>query len=640
MTEFLINGKLRKIIRIVLIAMMAWLSAAALVADRKFEIGGIETFFQALNGTNVLTIVLFSFLCYIYNKILRNLNMRAVILALIAAAAFAGCEVIGFNIYNYDNWNRDMVSTSTRAFDLIIFLGIASMMFCALTALFSYLTREKEQVKIKKEFKILGADKKTFFWLTGIFFACWLIYFLAFYPGLIHWDSYWQLEQGFGTTPYTDHHPIVHTLIMSGLIELGHKIFGTISAGIAFFVVIQMLLLAAVYAFSVFYMAKRNISFSIRLLSVLFFAVYPVFGLYSVTLWKDTWLSACILLYVIYLIEICVNRENFFKSRARLVCLVFILLGMFFFKNIGLYIFLLSLPFVFMVARKYWKKILLVSLAAISVFYVVKGPVYSAAGIAPGDEREAYSVPLQQIARIAMYHDGEITDNEKQIINEVLPYTELALRYQPWLSDRVKEAFSSAQFNTDKSKYMKTWLGLVSRFPDTAMLSFLAGSLGYWYPETTYWIKAYYPYYDFYPIVQRDTTLQQFDPLLGQYPDVNLVPLVGDNLENFLNSLVRDVPVVSMLFSIGFFYWIVFVCGLILILKKRYKMLLPVIVLFGLWLTNLASPVFSEYRYAWAVFVCAPVLIAFTVQNKVKITRNICKKDSEELSGAKEQQKF
>ena len=177
---------------------------------------------------------------------------------------------------------------------------------------------------------------------------------------------------------------------------------------------------------------------------------------------------------------------------------------------------------------------------------------------------------------------------------------------------------------------MKTWLGLVLRFPDTALLSFLAGSLGYWYPETIYWIKAYYPYYDFYPIVQRDTTLQQFDPLLGQYPDVNLVPLVGDNLENFLNSLVRDVPVVSMLFSIGFFYWIVFVCGLILILKKRYKMLLPVIVLFGLWLTNLASPVFSEYRYAWAVFVCAPVLIAFTVQNKVKITRNICKKDPEE----------
>lgn len=629
------KATVKKIIWLLFIAVLAWLSVIALVADRTIAVADADSFYMSLNGTNVLTVVLFCFFCYIYNKILKKTTRRINVLAVIGAVVFALCELVGFNVITFNAYGGVPANGYQTLFNLIIFLGLVSVMYCALAAIFSYLMKEKQQMQMK-EHKFLGANRKSFFLLIGLFFACWFVYFLANYPGLVSWDSYWQLEQGYGTTPYTNHHPIVHTLILTGVVKLGQMIFGTISAGIAFFIVIQMLLLASLYSFVLFYMAKRNVKFLIRVVTMIFFAAYPLFGEYSVTTWKDNWVSACILLYVIYLIEICINRENFFKSKACLISLFFVLCGMFFFKNNGIYIFFISLPFLIIVARKYWKKIVPVCLAAIMLFFVVTGPVYKAAGVEPGETGEALSVPLQQIARIATENDAQLTQQEKDMINEILPYNELHLRYEPKISDRVKDAFSSQQFDTDKMKYVKMWFDLVTKYHSTALLATLAGSAGYWYPETVYWIISWYPYDEFYDIVQRQLDeLQIFDPMYGQYPEFDMVPAFDkSNMEQFLNTQIRQVPVLSMLFSIGFFYWIAFVCALALILKKRYSLLLPFIVMFGLWLASLASPVYAELRYSWAVFECIPLLIAVTVQDKLKLTRYICKREIENADAA------
>lgn len=51
------------------------------------------------------------------------------------------------------------------------------------------------------------------------------------------------------------------------------------------------------------------------------------------------------------------------------------------------------------------------------------------------------------------------------------------------------------------------------------------------------------------------------------------------------------------------------------IYRKNYDYILIYIPLIILWLTTLASPVFAEYRYVYAIFTCLPILIGINFKN-------------------------
>ena len=87
-------------------------------------------------------------------------------------------------------------------------------------------------------------------------------------------------------------------------------------------------------------------------------------------------------------------------------------------------------------------------------------------------------------------------------------------------------------------------------------------------------------------------------------------PLVEINLMDKMNNIInqRKVPLISMAFSIGFTFWIVLICAIYTVYKKKYKYLLVYIPIFALWLTTIASPVWCEYRYIYSMFTCIPLL--------------------------------
>ena len=43
---------------------------------------------------------------------------------------------------------------------------------------------------------------------------CWLPYFLTLYPGVVTWDSEWQVEQAIGLSSYSNHQPWIQTLMI------------------------------------------------------------------------------------------------------------------------------------------------------------------------------------------------------------------------------------------------------------------------------------------------------------------------------------------------------------------------------------------------------------------------------------------
>ena len=104
----------------------------------------------------------------------------------------------------------------------------------------------------------------------------WGIFFLAYYPGIYTNDSFWQLQQALGDSALSNHHPVLHTLIMRGILWLGMAIFrGSLTASTAFLSVIQMTFLAACMAYCVRTIYAITYSTVFCTVASLFYAIAP-----------------------------------------------------------------------------------------------------------------------------------------------------------------------------------------------------------------------------------------------------------------------------------------------------------------------------------------------------------------------------
>ena len=55
-----------------------------------------------------------------------------------------------------------------------------------------------------------------------------------------------------------------------------------------------------------------------------------------------------------------------------------------------------------------------------------------------------------------------------------------------------------------------------------------------------------------------------------------------------------------------------------LILKGYGETAAPMMLLLGVWLTTLLSPVFAEYRYVYGLILCAPFFLILSVSLPAK----------------------
>lgn len=84
---------------------------------------------------------------------------------------------------------------------------------------------------------------QVFFGSLLLLCLAWLPIYLAYYPGICAYDAPVQTGQ-IVEHYYFDHHPIVHTLLLQGMLWLGTQLFGSMNAGMALYTALQMLLLA------------------------------------------------------------------------------------------------------------------------------------------------------------------------------------------------------------------------------------------------------------------------------------------------------------------------------------------------------------------------------------------------------------
>ena len=123
---------------------------------------------------------------------------------------------------------------------------------------------------IKGKLKFFTCNKRSFLLTWAIIFIAWIPYFLNYYPGVISPDSISQICQGLGIYNMTSHHPIFHTFLISIAMNIG-KIIGNYNVGVAIYSLTQMVVVSGIFAFAIYYMAKRNIDIRYRFLTLLFY---------------------------------------------------------------------------------------------------------------------------------------------------------------------------------------------------------------------------------------------------------------------------------------------------------------------------------------------------------------------------------
>lgn len=545
----------------------------------------------SLNGNSAI-LVMFIPIFYIFLKrVMEKENKRKFIISTVIAVSFAVIELVGKSI------NEDY--TLAHIWDqwiLLNFLGTEVIAWSIVSTIYTFL--EENEWKAKT-IKILDS-KWSFLVYALLILIAWIPYFLTYYPGILTSDSCTQVAQAIGNTALNNHHPILHTGIISLFINLGRNVFGNINTGVAFYSIFQMIAMASMFSIVLVYMNKKNVPWTIRIIALLYYMFYPVNALFSVIMWKDILFAGMIPIYIILTMELMSGTEEFLENIKKVALYILISILVMFLRNNGLYLVVLTLPLVLIFLRKYWKKMLAISCVIVLSYFIVKTVIFSSLQIKEGPVGEMLSVPLQQIARVKKYHKEELDEETTRRINQFFRCEDIEEKYNPVLSDPVKAELNQEYFDENKGEFISLWLHLLKGYFKDYVESFLSNSYGYYYPEARSWVA--------------NRTMEENTMGLEQ------TPIIEGKLVSFVNSAIdgRSVPISSMCFSIGMAFWMIVLSLGYEILKKEYKSIPRYWILFILWLTIVASPVFCEYRYAYGMFTSLPLLIGFNFIKKEK----------------------
>lgn len=545
---------------------------------------------SSFSGNSIIYVMLFFMLCVIIDKVLQIKEKRLIICTSIISFILAMFEVIGYSINQSMDLSYIIFSKTTILKSIIKFIGMFNVLYISIIMLYTKIFPVLSNIK-DKQIKFFTNNKRSFFIAWVVLFLVWIPYLLKYFPGITTPDSMDQIYQTQGINILTNHHPVLHTFFIGIAINIG-KMFNNYNIGVAIYSVIQMLVMSAMFSYTLYYMSEKGVNNYIKIMAFLFYAFYPVFGMYSITMWKDIPFAIVMLWFILEIIDLVQNSEQFLNSKKKIALFILSMILVIMFRNNGIYVVFITILFLLFYYRKSWKKIIIISSIPIIFYLVFTGPIFNALNIAKGSIREALSIPLQQFARIEKDRGRELTEQELKSIHNFLPTENLPELYNPTLSDPVKACFNDEYFKENKIEFIFTWIKLVIKYPVEAIEAFLCNNYGYWYPEAQNWV------------VSRD--------IANNYLGIQKETILSNNITNLFDKSIdyRNIPAFSMILSIGFMFWINLIILIYVIYKKKYKNILIFIPILAMWLTTIASPVFCEYRYVFSMVVTLPVIVS------------------------------
>ncbi len=425
----------------------------------------------------------------------------------------------------------------------------------------------------------------------------WLPAIIANLPGAVPYDGMTQLLEHFGRIPHYGHHPVFITRLYGVIAQFGSFLWCD-NFGVFLVIVFQTIICAAIFSGVCVYLLRITGSTRLWLIISLFYAIFPIFGSYVSAVMKDTFYMA---MGTWFILVLCKLFDKYAKDRrifekpsdlaalaipSALMCLsrkeAYIIVA----------ITLLLIALYFFTDKKGDKKnsrsticVLAISLV---VYFGFNFVVHGLLGVPKGEIAEALSIPFQQTARYVTLYPDEVTAEEREAIDTVLPYDKIPEAYNPELSDPIKGKMRSGVGMKGYMTYALTWFKMGLKKPLLYIDATLNNTYGYFYP----------PFKCSSVLtggIEHSQTARWGTEELDIYFLLDGTPV--RNVVLGVMSTVTALPVLSIVFNTGFYFWLLIILITYCIQQKEITGLLLLVCPALTYLVCFASPANGYTRY-------------------------------------------
>lgn len=529
-------------------------------------------------------------LASLFFNVNNNFSKRNVIITIFFSIIFSGLiSLSNYSIY----YNCGVFTTLVLLFFLFI-TGVTTF----------YILLKSTYSLVDKLYKCLFAvsnnpiSTKKVFVLTFLFISITdlLVLFLSQYPGELSTDSINQITQII-TGTYSNHHPYWHTMIIKTFYDLGYSLFADINAAVATYSVFQIVVMALIESYANMTLRQIGTNKIVNILFCLFFALVPYNYIYSITVWKDVLFGGALLLFTVCLVRILKNIGN---NKINNMLYIVSCFGFGLLRSNGWYAFALStLLFIPLLLKKY-KQIIIIMVMCLGITFVMEHPLLEKFNVSQPDLIESLSIPSQQIAR-AIIDNNDLSMDELDLLNKVIDVDKIEESYKSYISnpikDLVRERNNQSYLRDNIMEFLYLYINLGLRNPFSYIFAFVDETKGYYNSGYDFWICST-------GVAENSFGIQRIEKVSAL-----------TNLINIHNDCHSRLPFLNPIVSVGVHVWLVMICLYIGIMNKNKYVCIICIPLLAIVLSLLiATPVFCEFRYAYAIFTCAYFVLLTTIK--------------------------
>jgi hypothetical protein len=532
--------------------------------------------------------------------------------------AWAACAVIGRTIM-YDG----RVAWSSPWFYLAI-AGLTPLFAAGAAAARRLVERPR-----RRPLPVWRNRPRAFFFDWAAIWLCWTPVWLSGWPGFWCYDAqtaYHQAKAGRLTTAMPPLHTWLATSVQAAVSDLtGHP-----NHGIAAFIMLQSLVVAAVFAHTLRRLRAWGAPRTARWGALAYFALFPTVALFSLSWARNVPFAAVILALAVALVD-ALRLERAPRWRWWLVgALALAAIAL---RRDAIWV-LIAFLVLMVVFQRPARRALVAALVTATIAGALLDPlVYRGLmGLGRGTPVASFSVPLQQLARVYVSPEGSLTRPQRQLLESIVA-PRFLVKYRPQLADPlIMGAGSRVEAGT--KRFLKLWARVGLENPAIYADAFAANTVQGWLPGAI--IDAYSGFQHAPQYSPRGTSYFCYDSEAPGLTTPKGPAFIRDAYAAFSNRsrAMFRAPVLAWLWSPGTYLWLfAFGAALTLAWARRGRAAPPAgrpptgaagaSAFLPVALLALATclPIFLGpgmlVRYFLQLFYCAPLVATFLIDPRV-----------------------
>ena len=585
--------KENRVLKNVVAFILSYLSVEAFAYIVRLGKSDSEIFSMLDYGTNILYVFVFGLGVFLISKYIVMEEKKIKIISFISGLILSILSVWGA----YALFVNDIfISKKETIIQIFLVFGLNLIFTPIVAEVFLLMKKFDNWCESKKENKNYSRKNNIIYFLIVwvAIFLCYLPVFLANWPGNFIYDAKYQLSEVINNS-YKTHHPLIHTWLMGTCYKLGVE-WGSASKGFQIYTLLQMLVLSSSFSYCLLYLRKKGIPRLFRVISFLWFAIFPMHSIFSITATKDVLFAAFFLYSMIFFLRYFYDKEKF-QWYTYVAMIVFNVLAALFRNNAIYALVVFCIIAIIMIKGLKEKGKIVILLSSIYIITTLCNTLMvNGLNAYPGAKnRESLSVPLQGLARVASYRGDELYEFE---YNEIVMYIreQDISSYVPCNSDNIKNEANESLLETNKLNFIKLWLKIGSQYPDEYIESIVANTMGYWY---------LLPMKDYVTM-----NLSLYHSIIGAEHELEKVGYCSwaEKILNyyFYEGNYKYNPILSYSFRLAPYIWFMIFTLVWSLIKKDKKATLIMLLPFLYFGTCLLGPTVA-IRYVYCLVVCCPL---------------------------------